>query len=162
MIRRLGALTFRTIGLAGGLNLYQYAPNPLNWVDPLGLSKCSTYKDVETPYGPAIQSTSPEALAARGQVENGAILYRVGTTNRSEAVGAQFWALEHPYSPGYANRYAIPQENVDRSNFLMTARLKSGATFVTRPAPGIGDNLGGGIEVVVPPDAVNIQNFNLF
>ncbi len=26
------------IGLAGGLNLYQYAPNPLGWVDPLGLS----------------------------------------------------------------------------------------------------------------------------
>ncbi|ECA5091598.1 type IV secretion protein Rhs, partial [Salmonella enterica subsp. enterica serovar Menston] len=26
------------IGLSGGLNLYQYAPNPLSWVDPLGLS----------------------------------------------------------------------------------------------------------------------------
>ncbi|WP_422047231.1 RHS repeat-associated core domain-containing protein [Rosenbergiella epipactidis] len=32
------------IGLAGGLNLYQYAPNALGWVDPLGLSrKCSTF-----------------------------------------------------------------------------------------------------------------------
>jgi len=28
------------IGLAGGLNFYQYAPNALNWIDPLGL-KCS-------------------------------------------------------------------------------------------------------------------------
>ncbi len=26
------------IGLAGGINLYQYAPNPLVWVDPLGLA----------------------------------------------------------------------------------------------------------------------------
>ena len=26
------------IGLAGGWNLYQYAPNPTGWVDPLGLS----------------------------------------------------------------------------------------------------------------------------
>ena len=26
------------IGLAGGLNLYQYAPNALGWVDPWGLS----------------------------------------------------------------------------------------------------------------------------
>ena len=26
------------IGLRGGLNLYQYAPNPLMWVDPFGLS----------------------------------------------------------------------------------------------------------------------------
>uniref|UniRef100_UPI00112F0804 RHS repeat-associated core domain-containing protein n=1 Tax=Salmonella bongori TaxID=54736 RepID=UPI00112F0804 len=29
------------IGLAGGLNQYAYAPNPLSWIDPLGL-KCSS------------------------------------------------------------------------------------------------------------------------
>ncbi|MFE8152802.1 RHS repeat-associated core domain-containing protein [Brenneria goodwinii] len=29
------------IGLAGGINLYQYAPNALGWVDPLGLSPVS-------------------------------------------------------------------------------------------------------------------------
>jgi len=28
------------IGLAGGINLYQYAPNALGWVDPWGLMKC--------------------------------------------------------------------------------------------------------------------------
>lgn len=28
------------IGLAGGLNLYQHAPTSLNWIDPLGLTKC--------------------------------------------------------------------------------------------------------------------------
>ncbi|MFP9228583.1 hypothetical protein A0E43_08470 [Pectobacterium cacticida] len=33
------------IGIAGGDNLYAYAPNPLNWVDPLGLSKCSLGKE---------------------------------------------------------------------------------------------------------------------
>jgi len=27
------------IGLAGGTNIYQYAPNPLMWIDPLGLAK---------------------------------------------------------------------------------------------------------------------------
>ncbi|NUU69217.1 type IV secretion protein Rhs, partial [Enterobacteriaceae bacterium BIT-l23] len=32
------------IGLQGGLNLYQYAPNPLGWVDPLGLAACSPNK----------------------------------------------------------------------------------------------------------------------
>nr|WP_315904163.1 hypothetical protein [Serratia fonticola] len=26
------------MGLRGGINLYQYAPNPLTWVDPLGVS----------------------------------------------------------------------------------------------------------------------------
>ncbi|WP_105284753.1 RHS repeat-associated core domain-containing protein [Escherichia sp. MOD1-EC5495] len=29
------------IGLAGGINLYAYAPNPLSWIDPLGLTACS-------------------------------------------------------------------------------------------------------------------------
>nr|WP_081065397.1 RHS repeat-associated core domain-containing protein [Burkholderia vietnamiensis] len=28
------------IGLAGGINVYQYAPNPVGWVDPLGLARC--------------------------------------------------------------------------------------------------------------------------
>ncbi|EMC9590583.1 RHS repeat protein [Salmonella enterica] len=32
------------IGLAGGINLYQYAPNPLSWLDPLGL-KCGSLKN---------------------------------------------------------------------------------------------------------------------
>ena len=31
------------IGLRGGLNLYGYAPNPLRWIDPLGLSCESSY-----------------------------------------------------------------------------------------------------------------------
>ncbi|WP_248804926.1 RHS repeat-associated core domain-containing protein [Pseudomonas sp. MWU13-2100] len=30
------------MGLAGGLNAYQYAPNPQGWSDPLGLMKCGT------------------------------------------------------------------------------------------------------------------------
>nr|WP_264371322.1 hypothetical protein [Burkholderia plantarii] len=28
------------IGLAGGVSVYQYAPNPAGWVDPLGLARC--------------------------------------------------------------------------------------------------------------------------
>ncbi|WP_245164244.1 hypothetical protein [Buttiauxella brennerae] len=86
----------------------------------------------------------------------------MGTTQRSETTGAQFWALEHPSTPGYAGRYGIPQENIDRSNFIMTAKLKPGAEHVTRPAPGIGGNAGGGIEVVVPPDAVDIITFSKY
>ncbi|EHB0876000.1 hypothetical protein JY371_004070, partial [Shigella flexneri] len=29
------------IGLRGGLNLYSYAPNPLKYADPLGLTPCA-------------------------------------------------------------------------------------------------------------------------
>ena len=39
---QLGRFTTQDpISLAGGVNLYQYAPNPVQWVDPLGLSKTS-------------------------------------------------------------------------------------------------------------------------
>ncbi|WP_217468855.1 RHS repeat-associated core domain-containing protein, partial [Burkholderia paludis] len=31
------------IGLAGGINVYQYAPNPVEWIDPLDLEN---YRDV--------------------------------------------------------------------------------------------------------------------
>ncbi|EMM4086356.1 hypothetical protein WAC87_004423, partial [Shigella flexneri] len=40
------------IGLRGGLNLYQYAPNPLSWIDPLGF-KCGEVKEFDVvPYRP--------------------------------------------------------------------------------------------------------------
>ncbi|WP_350029728.1 RHS repeat-associated core domain-containing protein [Caballeronia sp. AZ1_KS37] len=31
-------ITQDPIGFAGGVNLYQYAPNPIGWIDPLGLT----------------------------------------------------------------------------------------------------------------------------
>jgi RHS repeat-associated protein len=41
------------IGLAGGLNLYQYAPNSTQWVDPLGLIKLGYDKSARTWSTPA-------------------------------------------------------------------------------------------------------------
>ena len=115
---------------------------------------------VVTPYGSALQSTDTAALAARSQVEKGATLYRVGTTGKSQAVEAQFWALEHPSTPGFAERYGIPAENVKNLNFIEASTLKPGTTFVTRPAPGVGTNGGGGIEVVVPQGGVQMKWFS--
>jgi hypothetical protein len=128
-------------------------------VDVLGLD-CN--KKISTPYGNAVQSNTPEALAARKQVDEGATLYRTGTMGKSETVGAQFWALEHPNSSGYASRYGIPPENVTNSNFIMTGRLKQGSEFITRPAPPVGSNAGGEIEVVIPSNGVELITFSTF
>lgn len=48
-------ITQDPVGLAGGLNLYQYGPNPQNWVDPLGWT-CST----------ALTVSKPKALSSPG------------------------------------------------------------------------------------------------
>ena len=47
------------IGLAGGMNLYQYAPNPIRWIDPWGLSSC-----LGTPIK---RNTARQLLRSRGQ-----------------------------------------------------------------------------------------------
>jgi len=41
------------IGLAGGLNLYQYAPTPATWIDPLGLEVCRLSSADKKKMGPA-------------------------------------------------------------------------------------------------------------
>jgi hypothetical protein len=46
-------------------------------------------------------------------------------------------------------------------DWMMRARLKPGADFVTRPSPSLGSNPGGSLEVVTPPDAVLIDWFHM-
>ncbi|MCG8711053.1 RHS repeat-associated core domain-containing protein [Brenneria sp. 4F2] len=53
------------IGLAGGINLYQYAPNALGWVDPLGLA-CIPNKKA----GMAREKRAQEILERRYGKEN--------------------------------------------------------------------------------------------
>ena len=36
------------IGFAGGLNVYAYAPNPVTWIDPIGLAKLTHAPDFDT------------------------------------------------------------------------------------------------------------------
>jgi hypothetical protein len=115
---------------------------------------------IETPYGPALQEHSAGALAARERVAAGDPIYRMGTMGKSQAAEGQFWALEHPATPGYAGRYGIPEENVVNADFVEQARVPAGADFITRSAPGIGDNPGGGIEVVVPPGGADLDWFS--
>jgi filamentous hemagglutinin len=116
---------------------------------------------VDTPYGPAIQSASQPAMEARSLVRAGVPLYRIGTLGRSQAADAQFWSLEHPASPGFAGRYGIPPENVANYDFVEQGQLMEGTPFITRTAPAVGANPGGGIEAVVPPGGVDLNWFSI-
>ncbi|PIT53157.1 hypothetical protein BHC44_00685 [Snodgrassella alvi] len=51
------------IGLLGGLNLYQYAPNGLTWIDPLGLRKCTTgFKNANDAGRAALSKYNPMSI----------------------------------------------------------------------------------------------------
>jgi hypothetical protein len=119
-----------------------------------------SFPEIETPHGVARQHSSPGALAARQEVGEGATVWRTGTTGRSQAAEAQFWTTEHPSTPGFAGRYGIPPENVANADFIELAVVRPGSPFVTRPAPAVGPNPGGGIEVVVPEGGVQMCGFS--
>ncbi len=115
---------------------------------------------VRTPEGAAVQDQSAAALYARGRVAAGARLYRTGMRGISRGSDSPYWALEDPAAPGYSARYGVPPENMGKPDFVLCGRLKAGAQFITRTAPRVGANPGGGIEVVVEPGGVtNIQTW---
>ena len=121
-------------------------------------SPCSegTSKTIKTPYGEAIQSTSADAMKVRQYVDNGGQLYRGGTFGRSNVTDAQFWATENPLNPGYANKYGVDFSKID---YVIGGKQIPGTPYITRPAPALGNNVGGGIEIVNNPNSVKLDFF---
>jgi hypothetical protein len=88
---------------------------------------------------------STETRARRGRREN---LSDTGSVAKLVRDGTR--------PPGFAERYVIPPENVANADFIESAVVRPGSPFVTRPAPDVGPNGGGGIEVVVPGGGVRV------
>jgi len=113
-------------------------------------------KAIKTPYGDAFQSTSKEALQLRKYVDDGGELYRGGTFGRSNVTDAQFWAPENPLNPGYAEKYGV---DFSKTDYIIGGRQMQGGHYITRPAPGLGNNAGGGLEIVNNPNSVRLDFF---
>jgi hypothetical protein len=129
---------------------------------PLLQSEGLQTKVINTPQGIAIQSETPASLFAKEQVKNGAPLYRGGLVGKSQTgQAAQYWSLENPLSPGYANRYGIPPQN-QHFDFVEIGKARNGASFITREAPGVKTNGGGGIEAVFEEGGVETTSFSLW
>jgi len=117
------------------------------------------------PYGYAKQSLLPEALNAVSDVAQGHTLYKIGSFGKSEAAESQFWSLEDPSKflnnpEVFAKKYGIPAENLTSGNmFIIKGQMKAEQNFISRPAPGVGENGEGSIEVVADPGAVSVQSF---
>ncbi|MFM0509454.1 glycohydrolase toxin TNT-related protein [Paraburkholderia sp. RL17-373-BIF-A] len=70
------------IGLAGGLNLYRYATNPISWIDPWGLSNAivSYWPPNDGAFGPVSKITlEPGTLIDRYGYSGGSYTSPVGT-----------------------------------------------------------------------------------
>jgi len=123
-------------------------------VDPVHTQRGPVYDQVplfvETPYGLAVQATDPASLAARDYVLSGGDLFKGGNVNSNAPEQSQFFAMEHPETPGFGDRYGIPPKNLP-FDWVGQGQLEPSAPFVTRPAPGVDVNAGGGVEVVTLP-----------
>lgn len=115
---------------------------------------------MSTPYGPAVQDASAAAMQARLQIQQGAAVYKGGVFGGSETGISQFLATESPLNPGYAGRYGIPPANAN-FDFILKGAVRPGAPVVTRFAPGIPPNPGGGIEGVVNQGDFIIDSFHM-
>ena len=113
---------------------------------------------ITTPYGKAVQSTSKEALELIKYVDNGGQLYRGGTFGRSNVTDGQFWAPENPLNPGYTNKYGV---DFSKTDFIIGGKQVPGSPYITRPAPSLGKNAGGGIEIVNNPNSVMLDFFHM-
>ena len=114
---------------------------------------------IETPYGPARQDLSIEALRLRWQVARGRSVYRGGSLDKSGAAEGQFWAPESPLSPGYAERYGVA--SFTDPDFIIRGQVKTSSPFVTRRAPSVGSNPGGALEIVTRVGDVVLDFFHM-
>jgi len=97
-------------------------------------------------------------LGARAAVEDGATIYRQGSFGVQQTDQAQFWAMDNPAStPNFTEGYGTPSSNT--AEWYMQGHVPADEPFITRSAPGIGNNAGGNIETVTAPGAVRIDAF---
>lgn len=115
--------------------------------------------------GWAKQSNTSNATTALSKINNGDPLYRIGTLNHSAAAEAQYWSLENPANITdiklFAQKYGIPEANLKNGDFFIEiGKPKANIPKISREAPGVGGNVGGNIEIVVPVSGVKLESFH--
>ena len=118
-------------------------------------------KGIPTPHGLAVQADSAAARAALQEVQSGATVYRQGSFGVQNTTDAQFWSMQNPtVTQGFANKMGMPG-GAAKPDWIMGGTVRPGSPVITRPAPGIGSNLGGDIEAVVQPGGVQNRWFHM-
>ncbi|HLD65569.1 MAG TPA: RHS repeat-associated core domain-containing protein, partial [Pseudomonas sp.] len=119
------------IGLAGGINLYQYAPNPVAWIDPLGL-KCNSAWN-------SFQARSKGAFSSRGQAAKAYALWKKKDWPALEAfMGGGAW----PPNRGFIRvkpTVLQPGTRIDRyGGWMDNGKFKDTGTFASPAGASFG------------------------
>jgi RHS repeat-associated protein len=125
-------LTPDPVKLAGGLNGYQYVPNPTGWVDPLGLNTCPGADDCK----PGIKAEDP---GGRAKVDEGTPYTPTSAKNQEYLYRGDSRHPDEIFETGFNSRgtstdlYLHSQNNMNPpSNFVSTSVSKDqGVMFAT-------------------------------
>ncbi|MDL2186598.1 RHS repeat-associated core domain-containing protein [Pseudomonas sp. ChxA] len=126
------------IGLMGGLNLYQYSPNPTGWLDPLGLSGCSGVNKKPTrgdnPYQTRFDPRTPGRPDPKFSIDTRTFTSGTKTSNGGIRNNREFWQQWRnlqPESLSKSNQYRINElgiapkiDNIWIKNFPEHAKYK--------------------------------------
>lgn len=99
------------IGLAGRINVYQYAPNPISWIDPWGWTPTPLNAPNYSTYGlfhPG--ETTPYYVGHTGQTLDGRLADHMRTgratgSTENQALGGKEGSLTYSQSKGYEQAY---------------------------------------------------------
>ncbi|WP_325950602.1 RHS repeat-associated core domain-containing protein [Pseudomonas putida] len=102
------------IGLVGGLNLYQYSPNPTGWLDPLGLSGCLGANKKpsrgDNPYQTRFDPRTPGRPDPKFSIDTRTFTSGTKTSNGGIRNNREFWQQWknlQPESLSKSNQYRI-------------------------------------------------------
>jgi len=133
------------IGLMGGTNNYQYAPNPTRWVDPLGLSKTG---GIDCPCEPspcrALITYYPPNNGAMGETTT-APLKRGAVVDRYGYDGGSYVS---PAGTPYAAR-ALPPGTIGKPYTVFDVMKDIEGVETSKIAPYFGE-IGGGTQHKLP------------
>ncbi|CAA6810512.1 MAG: Rhs-family protein [uncultured Sulfurovum sp.] len=123
------------IGLLGGNNLYQYAPNPTGWVDPFGLAKSSgfgcgcdldgdgeiskdemftLYHGTDSETAKLIMENGQELKYSRNNLDFGKGIYT--TENKEQAIEWAKKSGKRNGTTGAVIEYKVPKDKIESLN----------------------------------------------
>ncbi|ELY3469268.1 PAAR/RHS domain-containing protein [Cronobacter universalis] len=126
------------IGLAGGWNLYQYAPNPLNWIDPLGLIKVYRNLNPDEDINKGLSARLPgRDMPVAGHVRNGSKptfkgSQYISTTTDPEVI--KRWKEPGQTTVSFDTDDVIPDVTGQKEIIDISTEEKAAAAGIKRPA----------------------------